>query len=95
MSNKTLTITCLITLVFAISGCVKLEEQSFDRTLQSEEVTMSDAIPLEYGKLVGIVESGPYISVLYFEKPDRTITAVSVNHSRGVMGSSVLVIPRR
>ena len=95
MFNRTLTIPCLIALALAISGCEKIDAPLVDRTLQAEDNTMSGAIPLEYGKLVGIVESRPFVATLFFEKSDRTITVVSVNHARGAMAPSVLVIPRR
>ena len=98
MFKGTLTSTCLIALALAISACEKIErlEPFADRTLQAEEPTMLDAIPLGYGNLVGIVEGGDqYNATLWFEKADRTIIVVGVNHARGTITPRVLVIPRR
>lgn len=99
MFKGTLTSTCLIALALAVSACNKMEpeplEQLSDRTLQVEDPAMLDAIPLEYGDLVGIVEGGNASVTLWFEKPDHTITVVGVNHARGTMVPRILVIPRR
>jgi hypothetical protein len=55
-----------------------------------------DSIPSEYGELVGVTSlpGQPYEQTLWFVQPDRTIIAVRVNVSLGIIGQ-VMTIPRR
>ena len=99
MFKGTLTAACSISLALAVSACQKIETEEpkppADRTLKAEKLKMLDAIPLEYGDLVGIVEAPNAGATLWFETPDRTITVVHIDHARGFITPRVLVVPRR
>ena len=53
---------------------------------------------MDYGELVGITPHGahPYIAVLWFEKPDKTIVGMRVDLGRrNVVADPLITIPRR
>jgi hypothetical protein len=62
-----------------------------------EHPALTEGIPPEYGRLVGISQhaAGPKWVTLWFEAPDETITAVGVNIHHGRYDSRVMQIPRR
>lgn len=65
--------------------------------LSVEAVKFQDAIPMDYGNLVGVTphpETAKW-AALWFEKPDKTITVVWVNFVEGKMGDRVTKIPRK
>jgi hypothetical protein len=71
----------------ASAGCQRLEEPAAWAQIE--------AIPAEYGQLVGITEhENPYIAVLWFEQPDKTLVAVKVNTARGQIAAQSIKFPR-
>ena len=94
MFTQTLKVMCLIALVVSLSACEKLKNDKLERTLNSTELTMMDAIPREYGRLVDVAAGRDYMATLWFENTDE-ITVVTVNYSTGSIGPRALVIPRR
>ena len=74
---------------FALTGCEKLNEPN--------EQAGIEAIPATFGSLVGVTaDSGrPYRSLLWFEQPDKTIVAVSVNTARGTIYKRTVIYPRK
>ena len=62
-----------------------------------EPVKIKDAIPAEYGNLVAVTTDAEYTgwAQLWFEKPDKSIVVVFVNHIRGELGQEVMSIPRK
>ena len=71
------------------AGCQKVRE--------SELSTPMDGVPAEYGELVGVTPHGarPYVTLLWFQKPDRTIVAVPVNTALDRIEKPTLTVPRR
>jgi hypothetical protein len=65
--------------------------------LKMETLSSQDAIPMEYGNLVGVTSDSTYPSwtQLWFEKPDKTIVVVKVIWTEGALQKNVTVIPRR
>ncbi len=94
-------ILCLVLtiVVGAIAGCQKIEAPMGPpggAPLDFSGATKS--IPLEHGRLIGVTQlANPNrpLAVLWFERPDQTITGVRVNVSTGVIFSTVIVLPRK
>ncbi len=97
MLKKVLVIVGVLTLSLGLISCERLDAEPPKGPLPSEVPKMLDAIPLEHGKLIAITPHGqqPFTAVLWFEKPDKTIVAVIVNYSRGIINPNVLTIPRK
>ena len=92
---------CLALLMIVLAGlvsCHKLPSVQFASADQSpfrfERLESRDSSPTEYGNLVAVTNNATEAQ-LWFEKPDKTIVAVRINFSRGVMGSQALIIPRK
>ena len=86
-------------LLLGLTSCQKIEGRpgGGDRGPLVVEMNPSgDAIPLAYGDLVGITPDPmtQWQAVLWFEGPDRTVTAVWVNTAQRRVVAS-LKIPRR
>ena len=90
---------CLLVLAvsLALFGCEKIETPTVGpATLAPVKLAQRDAIPLEYGDLVGVTPAADVGGVVfYFQKPDKTIVTVYVNMTHGVIGENVVEIPRR
>jgi len=89
----------LLVLVAALAcfGCEKIETPTAGpATLQSTTLAQRDAIPLEYGDLLGVTPAADVGgAILYFQKPDKTIVTVYVNTIHRVIGETAVEIPRR
>ncbi|HEX3319298.1 MAG TPA: hypothetical protein VHR84_01220 [Terriglobales bacterium] len=88
----------LVVLVFSIS-CKKIEtaKPKIAGPLALQATRFGDAIPAEYGNLVGVTQNPQDVGWvgLWFQKPDQTITAVFVNVEQGRIYEKTLTIPRR
>lgn len=57
---------------------------------------VTDAIPLDQGRFVSVTQlDNSQVAVLWFERPDQTITGVRVNVSTGVIWNTTITVPRR
>jgi hypothetical protein len=83
-------------LALATTSCRKLPSSGPPSRLPFQPVAMGDAIPMDYGKLVGVTSGGPsgVWAQLWFETPER-ISVVYVDYNTGRLGPQTLVIPRR
>jgi hypothetical protein len=65
--------------------------------LAFEPAKFADAIPDDYGTLIGVTQNSesPKWVALWFQKPDKTITAVFVNIEQGKIYEKTLSIPRK
>lgn len=82
----------------AILGCGRTEDPPAARgPIPSQPAPFADAIPLDYGNLVGVTVNpqSPSWSALWFEAPDRGVTVVWVNTDQGRLHDQVVTIPRR
>ncbi len=92
----------LVTLAFAGGACQKIEStRPFEGrgrgALRMDNAKFDDAIPAEYGDLIG-VSSRPGSAgwtQAWFMKPDKTIVVVWVNSITGNVYDRVMTIPRR
>lgn len=68
----------------AVTSCKKISEEEAPATVEFQE-----AIPLEYGTLVGVTAHPEYghWAALWFEKKDKTISTVWVNVVEGKIGT--------
>lgn len=85
---------CLITL-----SCKKREIVFADAAgeLKFQPAKFGDAIPDEYGPLIGVTQNpadAAWVG-LWFQKPDKTVTAVFVNVNQGKLFEKTLTIPRK
>ncbi len=94
MHIKKIVIVCLILTCVFIFSCQKMEPTP--PTLKFEKMKVLEAIPGDFGKLVGVTMNSavPNMAQLWFEKPDKTIMVVKVDWRTGYLSPEVLVIPR-
>ena len=87
---------CILALCLLTFSCKKLEQPSAG-PLSFEPAKFVDAIPDEYGALIGVTQNAkdPAWVTLWFQKPDGTITAVFVNVGQGKIFGKALTIPRK
>lgn len=84
-----------------LSACAKLESdkpgefEGGDLKFETSEFT--DAIPLKYGKLVGVTmhPQGAHWAALWFQAEDSTVSVVWVNVVEKRIQENVLTIPRK
>jgi hypothetical protein len=89
---------CLLALCLPVMSCKKLESASTPTGPLSLQTTkIYDAIPEEYGTLIGVTQNGqsPKWVGLWFQKPDKTIVGVFVNVEQGVFYNKTVSIPRK
>jgi hypothetical protein len=85
-------------LALAPISCTKLERSPSDIArgkMMSEDAPFLDAIPAEYGRLVGISTVGDGWNALWFEKKDGTIVVIGANWAERKMLNKVAMIPRK
>jgi len=91
-------VACVLAVCLMTVSCKKLNEP-VKRTgpLTFESAKFADAIPDDYGALIGVTQNPntPGWFGLWFQQPDRTITAVFVNIDEGKIYEKVLTLPRR
>ncbi len=85
---------CLV-LCLTMLSCTKLDQPKGPLTY--ETIKFNNAIPQEYGPLIGVVQAPqtPGEVGLWFQKSDGSITAVFVNIQTGKIHDKTLTIPRK
>lgn len=101
MARRTVLLLYAVTLCLGLTSCERLKPEEAairaSRQLKIEPLKVLDAIPAEYGNLVGVTSnsSKPDWAQLWFEKPDKEIIVVWVNFVEGGLRSEAVVIPRK
>ncbi len=99
MRKSTVALLSVVVLTLVATACEQLPPPTLTTkgSLQTEIVSYTDAIPLEYGTLVGVtpLPDYPYTTGLWFEKADKTIILVKVNVALGKIEKQALLLPRR
>jgi hypothetical protein len=97
MTGKLVYGFCILAVCLATVSCKKLESAGpkMSGPLVYEPAKFADAIPEEYGTLVGVTQNSPGWVGLWFQKSDKTITAVFVNIDQGKIYEKALTIPRK
>ena len=86
-----LSCVCLLSL---LTSCQKLPTER--GRLSLEAAPYVDAIPAEYGELIGVVANDVRgWTQVWFQKPDRSIVVVLVHPGRGMIADRMITIPRR
>ena len=85
-------VVCILAFCLATVSCKKLGTGP----LKYETAKFTDAVPQDYGPLVGVIQT-PETNVvaLWFQRSDGTIVAVFVNVSQARISDKVLTLPRR
>jgi hypothetical protein len=81
-----------------LTACEKLPQHPSEGVagVPPKPIGMTDAIPLDYGDLVGVTTAEtPGWALLYFQRPDKSLVAVYVNANRGIIWDQAIDIPRR
>lgn len=85
-----------------VGACQKLENvrpfpSERPGTLPVQTAKFLDAIPSEYGDLVGVTSStdAPAWAQAWFQGPDKSIVVLWINSRTGQVHDRVLMIPRR
>jgi hypothetical protein len=97
--RRTVGALCVLAVCLVASSCKKREpiDANMVGELKFAPTKFADAIPDDYGPLIGVTQN-PKDSVwvgLWFQKPDRTITAVFVDVTKGRIYERTLSIPRK
>jgi hypothetical protein len=99
MVRKPVSAICILAVCLVTVSCKKLETANPAPTgpLTFEPSRFVNAIPDEYGNLIGVTQnpSSPRWVGLWFQRSDRTITAVFVNLDEGKLYEKALTIPRK
>jgi hypothetical protein len=97
MVRKPVGALCILAVCLMTISCKKLgpENLNVKGQLTYESAKFTNAIPDDYGALVGVTQNSPGWVGLWFQKPDKTITAVFVNIDDGRIYERVLTIPRK
>jgi hypothetical protein len=97
MTRKLVCAFCILTVCLVTVSCKKLDAggPKMSGPLAFEPAKFADAIPDEYGTLIGVTQNSPGWVGLWFQKPDKTITAVFVNIDQGKIYEKALTIPRK
>jgi hypothetical protein len=98
MSRRVAGWVAAIAMSAAVAGCQKLPPKlNVVGKVPLQKAAYVDAIPAEYGDLVGVVQdaSVPSGVRLLFVRPDKSITVVFFDYYKGTIGTDIFVVPRR
>lgn len=90
---------CVLAVCSVTFSCKKREPAGANVAgpLKLEPTRFADAIPDDYGPLVGVTQNptdSGWVG-LWFQKSDKTVTAVFVNINQGRIYEKTLTIPRK
>ena len=94
MILRAVVLLCCACLFSLLTSCQRLPNQR--GLLSLEAVPYPDAIPTDYGDLIGVAGSDDRgWTQVWFQKPDRSIVVVLVNPAQGKIADRMITIPRR
>jgi hypothetical protein len=92
--RTTARIVALLLLACAsLAGCQRLD-QTYVGELQVSPVDLKDAIPADYGRLVGVGAQYGLLR-LVFERADQALVVVTLSTEHDSLVNRVIVVPRR
>jgi hypothetical protein len=77
----------------SLAGCERLDQQ-YVGELQVSEAELKDAIPADYGRLVGVGSQHGLLR-LVFERADQALVVVTLSAEHESLVNRVIVVPRR
>jgi hypothetical protein len=87
---------CILPLCLGVVSCRKIAGSADSAPLKIEQLKTRDAIPLDYGTLVGVTSNSTSdFAHLWFERADKTILVVTVDFQGRQLGADAVAIPRR
>lgn len=102
MIRRGLLLLCCAASCLLVSSCQKLEDArplavNKRGELLIEHLKYADAIPTEYGDLIGVTSNATYPawSQAWFMRQDKSIVIVSINSTSGRILDRAVVIARR
>ena len=96
MPGKIVIMVSILVLCVGFAACTKREQRPVpEGSLGSVSSPHFDAIPSDYGRLVGVSSVGEGWNGLWFEKEEGTIVVVGVNWVGRKMYTNAAVIPRK
>ncbi len=96
MAGKLLVVVSMLALSMGLEACTKIEKgPTPEGNLGTVSDPFTDAIPREYGRLVGVTTAGNGWNVLWFEKEDKALVVVGVNLIERKMYKEGAVISRK
>lgn len=98
-SGRLVRLLCVLAVCLGTSSCQKRTPVSSGVAgeLKFQPAKFTDGIPDDYGPLIGVTQNpadAAWVG-LWFQKQDRTITAVFVNVNQGSLFEKTLTIPRK
>ncbi len=91
-----------LALCLTVSACQRLDaarplEGRGRGDLPKEQLAYRDALPAEFGDLIGVTSNSehPSWTQAWFMKPDKSIAIVWINSRTGYMLKDVVLIPRK
>ncbi|MCP4571706.1 MAG: hypothetical protein GY838_05085 [bacterium] len=99
MRKALLTAFLVLFMGLLATSCADIDAEEDAATgplVRDTTVTLTDAIPAEFGDLVAVTttEIYPDFAQLWFQKEDKSIVTVFLNYKRGTIEKHPLVIPR-
>jgi hypothetical protein len=98
MVRKTIVALFILAVCLVTVSCRKLHTPMKPTgPLTIEAPKFRDAIPKDYGPLIGVTDNAqaPSWHGLWFQRPDGTITVVFVDVDQGEIFEKVVTIPRK
>lgn len=97
MSSKLVSVCCVLALCLLASVSCKKLETTAPGPLTFEPAKFADAIPADYGTLIGVTQNplAPKWVGLWFQKADGSIVGVFINIEQGKISEKTLSIPRK
>ena len=76
-----------------LAACRKIESQHVGE-LQIVQSELTDTIPRDYGRLVGVASDDDHLLRLVFERADQALVVVTLNTDFESIVNRVIVVPR-
>jgi len=90
-------VVSLACLALGLTACEKIRvPPDYPVTVPPRDIASTDAIPLDYGELVGVTPGeAPGWARLFFQRADKSVVVVTVNGDLGIIAEKIVDFPRR
>ena len=94
MERRLWILLCVLTLSMVTTACQKIEEPSRGE-IKPSDIQLSDTIPADFGRFVGVSSAGLDGTQMAFERADGAIVLVSLDRARESISDRVFIIRRK